>query len=638
MIEIMFCVPYASMEQRVQEVLQEHPLNYRLKKDIRTIEVKDIRSIKFHGDVIIARGVAANIIKESDLNIPVIEIPITGYDIIHAVHKCKTQFGARKIACVGPPEVLYGASCIEQAMDVRLISFKITREEEGEWIVEKAISAKVDALVGGLMVTKIAASKGIPSITIESGYESIRQAIDEAIRVAIITRAERARVERFRTILDYSYEGIIAVDEKGTIALFNKSAKEIIKIPETQLIGAHIDEVFPEIGLSKVLQTGKEELETIQKVNETIISANRVPVFIGQEMVGAVATFQKVSRIQEMEEKIRKKMLTKGFTAKYTFQDVIGKSNTMQKAIAIAMQYSTVDSNILLLGETGTGKELFAQSIHNYSARRTGPFVAVNCAAIPENLLESELFGYVEGAFTGAIKAGKAGLFELAHNGTIFLDEISELSLPLQARLLRVLQEKEIVRLGGDRVIPINVRVIAASNKSLKELVRNGTFRKDLLYRIDVLSITIPPLRERKEDIPALIEHYLRQNNRKFGKTICTVTPEAMQLLTEYSWPGNIRELINICERISIITKGDAVTCADVKAVLLDEEAACMETSPESMHFTEIDRTIFEKSEKEIILAALRQSHFNKKRAADLLGIDYSTLWRKMKKYSITIA
>ncbi|MCX7788972.1 MAG: sigma 54-interacting transcriptional regulator, partial [Spirochaetes bacterium] len=529
-------------------------------------------------------------------------------------------------------------SCIEQVMGVRLFTYKITREEEGVWIVEKALEAKVEALVGGLMVTKIAASKGIPTTVIESGYESIRQAIDEAIRVAIITRAERARVERFRTILDYSYEGIIAVDEKGTIALFNKSAKDIINLPETDLIGSHIDEVFPEIGLSKVLQTGKEELETIQKVNETTISANRVPVFIGKELVGAVATFQKISKIQEMEEKIRKKMYMKGFAAKYTFQDVIGKSPVMQRAIAMAMHYSGVDSNILLLGETGTGKELFAQSIHNHSSRRSGPFVAINCAAIPENLLESELFGYVEGAFTGAVKQGKAGLFEIAHNGTIFLDEISELSLPLQARLLRVLQEKEIVRLGGDRVIPINVRVIAASNRSLKELVKEGKFRKDLLYRIDVLSITIPPLRERKEDIPYLIEHYLKQHNRKFGKTIRAISDEAMQILLAYSWPGNIRELVNICERLSIITTGETVTCADVKAVLLDEETACIESSSPSIRFSEIDSKIFERNEKEIIMAALNQSQFNKKQAAKLLGIDYSTLWRKMKKYSISIA
>ena len=235
--------------------------------------------------------------------------------------------------------------------------------------------------------------------------------------------------------------------------------------------------------------------------------------------------------------------------------------------------------------------------------------MAVNCAAIPENLLESELFGYVEGAFTGAAKAGKAGLFELAHRGTIFLDEVSELSLPLQARLLRVLQEKEIMRLGHDRVIPIDVRIIAATNKQLKELVGQEKFRTDLLYRLDVLRITIPPLRKRKEDIPPLLEHYLHQNMRRFKKSPLPINNAALCLLTEYSWPGNVRELINICERIAIFASGEEINVECINRVLdVETPNTCADPDEQVFVNLKIDEECLASAEKQVIAAALRQT------------------------------
>ena len=639
MIDLTFAVPYSSLEKVVYQVLEEHPLNSQIKRNVFTLDVKDAKSLNFPSDAIIARGAAASILKKSENRIPVIEIPITGYDLIQAVYKCRDLYKAKKIAYIGSVDALYCIGCIQKAIQAEILCFETEgAEEEKRRFVHKAIRSGAEALIGGRIVATIAQEMAFPVVMIESGVESIRRSLDEAIRVSTITRAERARSERFRTIMDYSYEGIIAVDEKGEITLLNKTARDILAAGENDLLGRNINLALPEMGLGQVLQSGKEELEGLHTIRETTVSANQVPLIIGAEIVGAVTTFQRISRIQEIEEKIRKKMYKKGLTAKYTFKDIVGSSPAINDAIALAMKYSEADSNILLLGETGTGKELFAQSIHNASRRKLGPFIAVNCAAIPESLLESELFGYVEGAFTGASKAGKTGLFELAHKGSIFLDEISELSLPFQARLLRVLQEKEIMRLGDDRVIPVDVRVIAASNKSLKAQVQEGQFRKDLLYRIDVLRIAIPPLRQRKEDIPKLLEHYMRVNNRQFGKALRTFRHEALRVLVDYDWPGNIRELVNICERLSIIAEGEEVDFASVTKVMDNDgdekpEKPLEPDKPDAA----IDHKSFENGEREIILAALRKTTYNKRRTADLLGIDNSTLWRKMKKYGIQV-
>ena len=287
-------------------------------------------------------------------------------------------------------------------------------------------------------------------------------------------------------------------------------------------------------------------------------------------------------------------------------------------------KFSRVDSNVLIVGETGTGKELISQSCHNASLRKHGPFVAVNCAALPESLLESELFGYVEGAFTGAAKGGKPGLFELAHKGTIFLDEISEIPLKLQGRLLRVLQEREIMRLGHDRMIPIDVRVISATNQDLKRLAAEGKFRLDLLYRLDVLQIEVSPLRDRKEDIIELAFHFIKYFSRKCRKNVHKMSSEAQDLLRSYAWPGNVRELCNICERLVVLSDSENILATDVARVLKPTDPLPQATSPpkataepKKLNWSQVEET-------------LRLTDGNKAQAAKLLGISRTTLWRKL--------
>ncbi|MGE4284368.1 MAG: sigma-54 interaction domain-containing protein, partial [Clostridia bacterium] len=355
--------------------------------------------------------------------------------------------------------------------------------------------------------------------------------------------------------------------------------------------------------------------------------------------VGNVLTFHDVTRIQELESKIREKIYTRGHIAKHSFDNIIGESGKLNEVIQAAKKFSRVESNVLVVGETGTGKELFAQSMHNFSHRKSGPFVAVNCAALPENLLESEMFGYVEGAFTGAIKGGKPGLFELAHRGTIFLDEISEISLKLQGQLLRVLQEKEIRRIGHDRIIPVDVRVISATNKELSILVQKGMFREDLYYRLDILKINIPPLRERKTDIPLLAKHFIREFQLLLGKEDYELSAGAIEALMSHEWSGNIRHLRNMCERLVVLSECNLIEENDIKAVILNNNIDRPACTSQSDNFTTFSSSSYmvelKQIEREKIKNELERSRYNKSKAAKSLGISRATLWRRMKEMNI---
>ena len=336
--------------------------------------------------------------------------------------------------------------------------------------------------------------------------------------------------------------------------------------------------------------------------------------------------------------------------ARHHFGDIIGRSDRIRETIQVARKFSEVDSNALIVGKSGTGKEIFAQSIHNASKRKHEPFVAINCAAIPENLLESELFGYVEGAFTGAVKKGKTGLIELAHRGTLFLDEIGELPLSLQGRLLRVLQEKELMRLGHDRIISVDVRIISATNKDLSDLVEKGKFREDLYYRLDVLKIQLPTLDERKEDIPLLAQSFIDEyvRNAVDGQK-CAITDEAKKRLMELTWKGNIRELKNACERLAVLCESCVIDRVDVDRVLdyktlsapvgRSEQSAGGPTGEETGRHQNAGTLQPELPGKadltpEAISDFLKQGH-KKAAIARMFGIDRTTLWRHMKRHRI---
>ena len=318
------------------------------------------------------------------------------------------------------------------------------------------------------------------------------------------------------------------------------------------------------------------------------------------------------------------------YTTKYTIDDIIGSSAAIRASKEQVKRTARSNSNVLILGESGVGKELFAHSIHNESQRRERPFIRVNCAAIPEMLLESELFGYEEGAFTGAKKGGQVGKFELANSGTIFLDEIGDMPYTMQAKLLRVLQEREFERVGGKRVIGIDVRVIAATNANLEALIEQGQFRRDLYYRLNVLTLKVPPLRERLEDIPGLVYHFLRQIYQENG-IHCTISPECLRVFAEYDWPGNIRELRNVVEKIALDAEGRVAAVPDVPGYLLQNTNIRRVRQLEGPSLI----SILEKVEAEEIRRALALCGGSKIKAAEFLQIPKVRLYRKLKKYSI---
>lgn len=324
----------------------------------------------------------------------------------------------------------------------------------------------------------------------------------------------------------------------------------------------------------------------------------------------------------------RKKLHDQGLMAKYQFTDIMGGSLLLINTITQARKFARTRSTVLITGESGTGKELFAQSIHNESDRRRGPFVAVNCAALPENLLESELYGYEEGAFTGAKRGGKPGLFELAHGGTIFMDEIGELGPQLQVRLLRVIQQKEVMRVGGDKVMSVDVRIITATNRNLLEAVKKGNFREDLYYRLNVLPLNVPPLRERTEDIPPLFTHFLNRN--RAGKALGNIPAQILSRLKGYSWPGNVRELENLVERYCAIGEEDPSNFCTLKELIGRLVGNDRAENRDSQKIT-VEVGTFEEIESKIIgqLASLFPD--SKQELAKALGISRTTLWRKLK-------
>lgn len=342
-------------------------------------------------------------------------------------------------------------------------------------------------------------------------------------------------------------DGVITYDEKGHITLFNRTAETIFSSLASQVIGQEIHTFLQKEGMESPLLHKKIQGELLQIKGQDIILSRQSIESHGQR-AGGVLTFQRGIKVKELERKLRLQLKAKGHQAQYSFRDLIFTSDSMKTTIETAKKMANSNLNILIQGETGTGKELFAHAIHHASPRRTFPFVAINCSALPDNLLESELFGYEEGAFTGARKGGKPGLFEQAHGGTLFLDEIGQISPNLQTRLLRVVQQKEILKIGGTHVLPVDVRIIAATNSELEERSREGRFRDDLYYRLNILNLRVPSLRERREDIPLLIEYFLHQ--RKYNGDL---PHRVMEVLQKYHWPGNVRELENTIDYLMVM-------------------------------------------------------------------------------------
>ncbi len=444
---------------------------------------------------------------------------------------------------------------------------------------------------------------------------------------------------RLTNIFNTISDGVLMIDELGRITEINPAANAILSDTAQNALGMPIEKLFgAKADLPHNMLLHKTRYEDIELIVD--VKKNRLHCFTSGEpltddqgnVIGGIIILRPIKQIQNLINRVS------GYNASLQFDDIIGESTEIRETKRVASLAATTSFNILLQGESGTGKEIFAQAIHNRSEQQNGPFVAVNCGIIPRELIGSELFGYAEGAFTGAKQGGKPGKFELAAGGTLFLDEIGDMPLEQQVALLRVLEEKKLTRIGSTKVIPVNVRFICATNKNLLQQVENGSFRQDLYYRLNVISIALPPLRSRSKDIPLLIAHFLnklgRDRNRNF-----TMDPAVLDFLQQYNWPGNIRELQNIVERVTSLTEADRITLSDLPSeIFLPQKLArhtlTLPPSPvQTLNAADVrkqQRQIMKETEQQRILAALAKHGGNVSAAARELGIARKTLYRKM--------
>jgi transcriptional regulator with PAS, ATPase and Fis domain len=452
-----------------------------------------------------------------------------------------------------------------------------------------------------------------------------------------------------QAVLDNPYEGTVIIDDQGIIRHFSKANEPFYGLTAEEAVGRHIRDVVPTSGLPEVVRSGRPVLGDTFDIAGRKIIVNSYPVRHGDMIIGAVgkmifhnlkAFIALKHKIGELESTVRRyeQEIREIYRARYSFADVIGRSAKLSHAKDAAERLAASVSPILLTGESGTGKEIFAHAIHQASPRRDHSFIRVNCASIPGELFESELFGYRAGAFTGALKSGKAGKFELAHRGTIFLDEIGELPLGLQAKLLRVLQEKEIEPLGSPRPKTIDFRVIAATNRDLDERVRTGYFRRDLFYRLNVISIQLPPLREIREDIPVLAEHFLTKLRRRMSSNVAEIAPEVTDIFLAYDWPGNARELENVMERALALCPGATIQPEHLPESLVNVQASSAPEHRERHRKDDLLAFAAGNAEKEQLLEALRRTGGRRTEAAALLNIHRTTLYFRLKKHGINLA
>lgn len=440
-------------------------------------------------------------------------------------------------------------------------------------------------------------------------------------------------------VIEATEDAISVADERGLNILVNHAYTRITGLPKEAVINkpVTVDIAEGESMHLEVLRTGRPVHHVRMKVGpaKREVIVNVAPIFVEGKIRGSVGVIHDISAIIALTEELsRAKRLIRHLEARYRWEDIIGSSPVMDRAREQARMAAGTPATVLLRGESGTGKELFAHAIHNASPRRAGQFVRVNCAAIHENLLESELFGYEEGAFTGALRGGRKGLFEEAHHGTIFLDEIGDISPGVQSKLLRVLQEKEIIRVGGTQPVQVDVRVISATNADLEEKVRAKAFREDLYYRLNVIPILIPPLRERKEDLPDLAAHIIFRLNQEFGREVQRISDEALRNLADYDWPGNVRELENVLGRAMISMRPQETVMELHHLPVLPCGRSTGATVAAAADVQRLDGAVAA-AERAVIARALRETGGNRTKAAALLGISMRTLFYKIGKYRL---
>jgi propionate catabolism operon transcriptional regulator len=594
-------------------------------------------------DVLISAGASAAYLRKY-ATVPVVTIQPTGFDMLQALAKARRL--SRRVGIVSFGEVTPELEQFKELYGLEIEQRAYETIEEAESRVRELAAKGVEVVVGPSFVTDVSERIGLRGVFLYS-ENAVREAIGRAIEIARVARAEEAKRERIDAILRHLEEGVVAVDREERIQSVNPAMERMLKLPADALLGQPLPRVAPGLGLARVLETGDAELEVIQRLGNRDLVTNCIPIREQGVQTGAVLTCQEASAIERVDRRLRQQRPAH-LVARHRLADAIGASPALRRARTLAERYGRTEATVLLTGESGTGKEIFAQGIHAASTRRERPFVAVNCAALPETLLESELFGYEEGAFTGARRGGKLGLFEIAHTGTIFLDEIGDMPLALQTRLLRVLQQREVLRLGARDATPVDVRVIAATNRDLPARIAQGAFREDLYYRLNILNLHLPPLRERPADVPIVAAHLLDAALARHGAPEGPATRERREQvlaaieprLLAYPWPGNVRELENVMERVAVLLAeppgGDEEPGSGAGAAGEPVERELAAVVPELFEQAvrgdgDSLRTARRGSEREHVLRVLAECGGNHSQAARKLRIGRTTLWRKLR-------
>lgn len=583
-------------------------------------------------DVFVCAGATAAYLRKH-LTRPVLSMRIGGADLLRALEQARAH--SSQVAIVSYNRINAELEAMAALFTVQLHQASYTTLEEARLAVEQVANLGCRSVIGSSTVLELAEQAGLHGV-LSLSADTVRKALEEALGILHSQRIEIAKRQHLNGVLQHIPAGVAAVDNQGIVQSINPALALLLDLPASAALGRPLQELCPELNLEQALREGLGEENRVIRLGAHSVVSNLLPILENGQRTGMVLTCQDTSAVQRADQRIRSSRRPGAFTAKYRLEQISGNSLANRDLLRLAERYALSDSTILITGESGTGKELLAQGIHNASHRLRGPFVAINCAAFPESLLESELFGYEEGAFSGSRKGGKPGLFEAAHRGTLFLDEVGDMPVSLQTRLLRVLQEREVLRLGGTEPISIDVRIIAATHQDLRGAIEAGRFRTDLYYRLNILRLRTLPLRERREDI-VLIARGIVQRLLVSGQPqgAGALPAELLPYLLAYAWPGNVRELENIVER-AVLSADELARDGEIDeqrlARLIPELFEQRANTPAKAQPASKDlRSLSKAAELDHVRQTLETCGGNMEDAARSLGISRSTLWRRLR-------
>lgn len=627
---------------RMAEIVQEVIPEYRSRAHVDVVETtlaelhRTAKELEVRDDIdlIICSGATASYLRRH-ITTTILSIRMGEYDLIRALDIAKARSTRVGIVSFQKTHAELDAMASLFTVDLRQVTY--TNFEEVRLRIHQLIEDGYKVIVGSPTVVEVAEAAGAHGVLALTA-EAVRRTLDEALAICRSRVQALIQQQRLNAVLRNLSDGVIAVDADGLVQSINPRMSQLLGIPHEKARERSISTLLPELDIAGTLRRGEHEESQLIRIGGRLLVVNLTPIIEQGKADGMVISCQETNTIQRADRRIRSQSRGSQFTARYHFEQLIGQATNFRAMLMLARRYAATSSTVLITGESGTGKELLAQSLHNASARQGGPFVAINCAAFPENLLESELFGYEEGAFTGSRKGGKPGLIEAAHTGTLFLDEIGDMPLPLQTRLLRVLQEREVLRLGASEPTQVDIRIVAATHRDLSDLIAAGHFREDLYYRLNILRLAVPALRERVEDIPLLARSIL-DRLPLLPAAIDTgrlVLEQLMPHLEAHRWPGNIRELENLVERAALspqsLGDGPGESSSTLQALFpeLFPRDAITRAKVGGAPATDL-RSISKASEIALVQCVVEACNGDLDEAARRLGISRTTLWRRLR-------